>query len=256
MADGTKAPKGALIAGLVLILLGFAGCGYGCVSFVGMIGDVSDAINSANTTPLNSPTTLRATGEAGILLTSDSSARCLVNDPSGNEVTIREPGAGTSGTLEVNGETLELAYYFDTTAGTTYDVICGDEMGTGTGTYAVAPIPSFDGVGGIFAGGGSGVGLFLIGLIVLIVGLVQRSKWKKNRPMTPPGGMPPGGIAPAGAPVPPPPGGLGSPAAPHLPPVPPAPGSVPPPPGSIPPAPGSFPPPSPGTPPPPPQSGV
>ena len=260
MPNGTKAPKGALIAGLVFILLGFAGCGYGCVSFVGIIGDVSDAINSANTTPLNSPTTLVATGEAGIVLTSDSSARCLVNDPSGSEVTIRDPGAGTSGTLEVNGETLELAYYFDTTVGTTYDVVCGDEAGATSGSYAVAPIPSFDGVAGIFTGGISGMVLFFIGLILLIVGLVQRSKWKKNRPMVPPGGIAPiGGMAPAGGAVPPPPGGFGPPSAPPLPPVPPAPGTVAPPPQPqspppAPPAPGTLPP-GPGMPPPP-QGGV
>ncbi len=263
MANGTKAPKGALIAGLVLIMAGFAGCGYGCVSFFGIIGDVSDAISSANTTPLNSPTTLVATGEAGILLTSDSSARCLVNDPSGSEVTIQEPGAGTSGTLEVGGERLELAYYFETTVGTTYDVICGDEAGTTSGSYAVAPIPSFDGVGGIFTGGISGVVLFFIGLILLIVGLVQRSKWKKNRPMAPPGGFTPaGGVAPPGGAVPPPPGGFGSPSAPPLPPVPPAPGTAAPPPQSpppqsppppVPPAPGTLPP-GPGMPPP--QGGV
>ena len=74
MADGTSAPKGALITGLVLILLAFGGCGYGCVSGAGLIGDVANAIDSANTTPLNQPTTLRATGENGIILTSDGSA--------------------------------------------------------------------------------------------------------------------------------------------------------------------------------------
>ena len=122
MADGTSAPKGALITGLVLILLAFGGCGYGCVSGAGLIGDVANAIDSANTTPLNQPTTLRATGENGIILTSDGSALCAVADPSGAEVTIEEPGAGTTGTLEVNGEQLDLSYVFDTDPGTTYDV--------------------------------------------------------------------------------------------------------------------------------------
>ena len=157
MADGTKAPKGALIAGLVFILLAFGGCGYGCVSLTGFVGDIGDAIDSANTTPLNTATTLRATGDAAIILTSDSTAVCLVADPSGAEVTVDEPAAGASGTLDVNGETLDLAYTFETDAGTTYDVVCGDEAGTLTGNYAVAPIPGLGKLGGIAAGAAAGI---------------------------------------------------------------------------------------------------
>ncbi len=214
MADGTKAPKGALITGLVLILLAFGGCGFGCVSLSGFVGDVGDAIDSANTTPLNTPTSLRATGEAAIILTSDSSAVCLVADPSGADVKVDEPGAGTSGSLDVNGETLDLSYTFETTAGTTYDVICGDEAGTLTGNYAVAPIPGLGKLGGIAAGAGAGIFFFLLGLLFVIIGLVKRSKWKKNQNSF--GGPPPGGFTapppPGGAaPTPPPPGGAAPP---------------------------------------------
>lgn len=271
MADGTKAPKGALIAGLVLMVLAVAGCGYGCVSFVGMLGDVSSAIQSAESMPMNSPTMLQASGDAALLLTSDSSALCAVADPAGNDITIRRPGAGTSGRLEVNGQTLELTYYFETTSGTTYDVVCGDEAGVTSGTYAVASIPSLAGVGGIFAGGASGVGFFFVGLILLIVGLVKRSKWRKNHsvspggPIQPSGGygasLPPApGVAFGQAAVPPAPAAQGSPPPPPLPlgtpsPLgtpPPAPGTPPPAPGTPPPPGYGAPPPAPGAPPPPP----
>jgi hypothetical protein len=238
MADGTKAPKGALITGLVLILLAFGGCGFGCVSLTGFVGDVSDAIDSANTTPLNTPTSLLATGDGAIILTSDASAICLVADPSGADVKVDEPGAGTSGSLDVNGETLDLSYTFETTAGTTYDVICGDEAGALTGNYAVAPIPGLGKLGGIAAGAGAGIFFFLVGLLFVIIGLVKRSKWKKNRNTfgtPPPGGFtappPPGGAAPTppppggAAPTPPPPGGAAPPPpmAPTPPPMAPAP---------------------------------
>ena len=244
MADGTKAPKGALVAGLVFILLAFGGCGYGCVSLTGFVGDIGDAIDSANTTPLNTATTLRATGDAAIILTSDATALCLVADPSGAEVTVDEPAAGTSGSLDVNGETLDLAYTFETDAGTTYDVVCGDEAGALTGNYAVAPIPGLGKLGGIAAGAAAGFGFFVIGLLLLIIGLVKRSKWKKNQGVggtPPPGGFtappPPGGAMPPPAPAPPAPPATQQPESPPPPATPPAPAGPPPPAG--PPAPAS-----------------
>jgi hypothetical protein len=248
MADGKKAPKGALIAGLIFILLAFGGCGYGCVSIIGFGTDIANAIDSASLTNLNEPTQLRAEGDNAVVLTSASTAQCIVVDPSGNEVTLESPPQGASGTFERDGVTLELQFVFDTDAGTTYDIICGDEIGNLTGSYLVAPVPSLDNLGSSFAGAGAGAVSFFIGLVLLIIGLVQRSRWKKRQvagvgSVSPPGGFaaPP---APGGA-VPPPPGGA----------VPPPPGgAVPPPPGATPPAPGgAVPPPMPGaTPPPPP----
>lgn len=233
MADGTTAPKGALIAGLVLMLLAFGGCGFGCVSGAGFLGDVSDSIEAANSTPLNTPTTLSATGAGAVILTSDSSAICLASDPTGKDVEIKDPGAGTSGSVEVNGQTLDVAYGFETDAGTTYDVICGDEAGALTGSYAVAPIPGLGRLGNAAAGVGAGVLFFLLGLVLVIVGLVRRSKWKKLQggSMAPPQG---------GVSAPPPPGAtMPQPSAPAAPPMP---GAAPPMPGAAPPMPGASPP--------------
>jgi hypothetical protein len=263
MADGTKAPKGALIAGLVFILLAFGGCGYGCVSIFGVFGDVADAIDSANLTDLNTATSLRATGENGIVLTSASTARCVVADPSGSEVALEDPPQGTTGSFERDGVTLDLQFVFDTTPGTTYDVFCGDELGNLTGSYLVAPIPNLGNIGGSFGGAIAGVIFFVLGVLFLIIGLVSRSRWKKRNAGTFTGGPPAGGFAappaPGGA-VPPPPGAAPAPGAapslpsmtppppaptpPAAPPAPPAPPSAPPPPSS-PPAPGETPPPPP-----------
>lgn len=265
MADSTKAPKGALITGLVLLLLSFGGCGYGCVSFAGFATDVADAIDSASTTPLNQPTRLTATSEAAVILTSTGTARCRVTDDRGAEVTLQDPGAGTDGSLTVNGETLDLSSAFETTEGRTYEVICGDEAGTLTGSYAVAPIPALSTLAIGFGGLGGGVVLFLLGAIFLIVGLVKRSKWKKQRDA---GGFSGGGPAQGYAPpppgtgaVPPPPGGGFTPPAPGqappppMPPQTPAPGQTPPPAQPTPPpAPGQTPPPVQPTQPPAPQS--
>jgi hypothetical protein len=268
MADTTSAPKGALVAGLVFILLSFAGCGYGCVSGTGLVSSISDAIESANSTPLNEPTTLAATGSNGIILTSDTSAICEVLDADGNSVTVSDPPSGASGTFESGGTTLELAYGFDTQEGDTYDVICGDPDAPLTGSYAVASVPSLSGFGGLLAGVGFGGLFFLIGLVLLIVGLVQRSKWKKRSVAAPGGfGAPPmAGAPPApGAPMtpgappapgaPPMPSAMPPPMAPQPPPAAPQP-SIPPlgPDPAAPPAPPASPPPPPsgGTPPPPP----
>lgn len=271
MADSTKAPKGALITGLVLLLLSFGGCGIGCVSFTGFIGDLADVVEGTSSTPMGTPTQLRAEGDAAVILTSTSSATCQAQDSAGNAVTLEEPGAGTTGTVETtDGVSLDFAYSFDTDANETYDVVCADEISGGTGEYVVVPFPGFGkiatGVGGL----GGGFVLFLLGVIFLIVGLVKRSRWKKaNNGMGGPAmaGSTPQGFAPpppGGAAVPPPPGGGFTPPAPGQappPPMPPqAPGQpTPPPPAqpSAPPAPQSPPPPAPPapqTPPPAPQS--
>jgi hypothetical protein len=263
MADGTKAPKGALIAGLVFILLAVGGCGYGCVSIVGFGTDIANAIDSASLTNLNEPTQLRAEGDNAVVLTSASTAQCFVVDPSGTEVTLESPPQGASGTFERDGVTLELQFVFETDAGTTYDIVCGDEVGNLTGSYLVAPVPSLDNLGSSVAGAGAGAVSFFIGLLLLIIGLVQRSRWKKRQAAgigiaPPPGGFaappaPGGAVPPApGGAVPPPPGGA----------VPPPPGGAVPPPMPSPappappaPAPPAAPAPEPQSPPPPPSSG-
>lgn len=256
MADGAKAPRGLLIAGVVLLVLALGGCGYGCTSFVGFIGDLTDVAEGSSAVPLGSPTTLEAGGtDNALILTTSTSAVCEVSDSSGADVALQEPGTGTTGTIDrSSGAPLEFQYSFETTEGETYQILCVDDF-EGSGEYAVVPFNLGRIVTG-FAGIGIGALLFIIGTILLIVGLVQRSKWKKRQvPGSPMGGYsppPPGGASgygqpgqgygqpgqgygqpPSGYPTPPPPGG----------PIPPPPGgpTAPPPggPTAPPPAPGA-----------------
>jgi hypothetical protein len=254
MADQTKPPKGLLITGIVLLVLSVAGCGGGCVSFLGFAGDLTDRAEEADRVAFADQTSFTATGDVAIVLVSDSSATCIGQDDSGGSVTFEDPGANTTGEIDTgSGVPLELKYTFDTDEGVTYTVACGSDTRT-DGEFMVFAFPGFTklvtGVGGV-AGGGV---FFVLGLIFLIVGLVKRSKWKKNHAA---GG---GYVPPAGGATPPPPGG-------GFTPPPPGGGFTPPPPGGAtppPPAPGappaapltppppSTPPPMPGTPPPPP----
>ena len=263
MADQTKAPKGLLLTGVVLLVLALGGCGYGCTSFVGFASDIADVADDAGVTPLGEETTFRATGENSIILSTVSSTNCEGESADGTPIEFSSPGETTTANIDVDGRSFDLAYEFDTDPDQEYFVRCGDELGS-SGEYVVI---SFD-LGKIVTGlAGIGIGavLFFIGLILLIVGLVQRSKWKKNHPA---GGAPsPYGGVP-GAPTPPPPGGGAVPppgytppppsmtpppmAPPATPGVPPAPSTPPPPAPSAPPPPAPAPPPSPATPPPPP----
>ena len=253
MADQTKAPKGLLLTGVVLLVLALGGCGYGCTSLVGFASDIADVADDAGLTPLGNETTFRATGDTSIILSTQASTVCQGESADGSPIEFSSPGEGTSANVDLDGRSFDLAYEFDTESGQDYFVRCGEEGGV-AGEYVVVSF-NLDKVVTGLAGLGIGAVLFFIGLILLIVGLVQRSKWKKNRPV---GGAPsPYGGVP-GAPTPPPPGGGAVPPAGYTPPppamtpppmAPPATPGAPPPMPSSPPAPGA--PPAPGTPPPP-----
>jgi len=243
MADKTKPPKGLLVTGIVLIALSLVGCGGGCVSFVGFASDLTDRAEEADRVAFADQTTFTASGEAAIVLVSDPSATCIGQDEDSQPIDFEDPGANTTGEIDTgSGPALELKYGFDTEEGRTYIVSCGSETGA-DGEFMVFAFPGFTklltGLGGVVGGGI----FFVIGVIFLIVGLVKRSKWKKNNQgvFTPPAaGYAP---APAGGSPPPPSGGFTPP--------PPAPGAPPVPPAA-PPASPTQPPPAPGTPPPPP----
>ena len=240
--DPNKPPKGLLITGIVLLVLGLGGCGYGCTNFVGFIDDIADVASGSSTTAYGQTAPLQSDAGGAVILTSSPDAQCEVVDDSGNQVTLQEPSAGTSGSIDTtSGETLDLQYFFDTDSGVTYQVTCQDGLEGGNGEFVVVGFDISKIVTG-FVGLGAGALFFIIGLILLIVGLVQRSRWKKRQGPGAPMGAP-GGYSP------PPPGGYGgySPTGGA-----PAPGPMPPPPGGTPPPPMQTPPPGPGAPPPPP----
>lgn len=246
MADGTKPPKGWLIAGLVFLLLALAGCGggaFGCKSFV---DDIQHLVDQGGRTRDGDKATFTAESTVGAILATRTDTICEGTDDSGNKMTLNTPGSNTEGTFKTNDVTFELRYVFDTRAGRTYTVTCTSS--TGDGEFIVVPFPGFTnlfvGLGGV----AGGVLSFVVGVICLIVGLVKRSGWRKRN-----AGV--GGAAPGGAP--PPPGGFpewSQPAAAGVPPAaPPQPGGYPP---AAPPQPGGYPPATPpATPPAPPAGG-
>lgn len=265
MANATTntPPKGWLIAGLVCLVLGIGGCaaaGVGASALLGVVDDIKD------TTPLGERTEFTSQSDAGALILLSDNVACDATDSSGDSIRIEE--ISESVTVDSGGESFSTWYRFDTVDGESYEVLCGDSASSGS--YTVLKLPSI--LGGVLGpimlvGGVLGGGLFLLlGVIFLIIGFVQRSRWKKERSGMVPGAMggysppPPGGGAPGyggyGQPgMPPPPGG--QPGAPTPPPgYPPAPGpqGQPPSPQAPPPAPqgpAQTPPPLPPPPPPP-----
>ena len=234
MADGPKAPKGFLIAGVICLVLALGGCATGIVGVTTIAGVASDI---ATTTPFGERTSFTAANDTGALVLLTQEADCTGTDGSGNDISFEVPG-GTF-TAEANGESFNAAKTFDTVEGESYELSCGGESAS-TGSFTVLKLPAFPGgiagLAGAILGGFLGGGLlFLLGVIFVIVGLVKRSGWKKRNgpgaPMMAAGGAvppPPGGfVPPPGGAVPPPPGGYAPPQ---------QGGTVPPPPSSTPPA--------------------
>lgn len=286
-------PKGALIAALVFLVLGIAGCGYGAARTVPYISDLvdfaSDLDSVGRMASMGEEVTFTSSGTDGIALLSGE-AVCEGEGPSGSVTFQGYEAFGPGTTVELGGVQMNGYILFDTESGADYRIRCGDASSSGSYTATTAPSFLIDGAPGFLGGIGAGLaGAFFVflSIILLIVGLVQRSSWKKKQNQAPPttpgyGSAPPapGQGAPSGWQTPPAPGqqapgqgaagGWGAPQAPQgqqgLPPVapqqpPPAPPQTPPPvpppapPQTPPPVPPQVPPGNPGdqAPPPPPQ---
>ena len=252
IAQPKSKPKGALIAALVFLLLGIAGCGFAAVKTVPYISDIVDFVSDldqvASVRPMGEPVSFTSTGEDGIALLSGE-AVCTGEGPSGAVNFERYEAFGPGTTVELGGVTMDGYILFDTESGADYTITCG---AGGRGGYVATTAPSFlvDGAPGFLGGIGAGLaGSFfvLIAIILLIVGLVQRSSWKKRNQGPQPGQFPTqqGGPPPPGqAAAPPAPGqnAWGSPQPPPAAPQPQAPPPQPQPPNLPPPAPGTPPP--------------
>lgn len=176
----SKAPKGALITGMILIFLAFSSCGVGGVSCVSFASSFADILSGASTVALGETTSLDAASSTGVVVSSSAEVICEGEDENGSKVSFAEPSAGSTGTVTSGGETLNFVYSFDTNPGSQYSVICaGSELSEGQ--YAVASFPGFGKVGVGVAGILSGLFLTFLGIIFLVVGLVKRSKWKKRQ---------------------------------------------------------------------------
>lgn len=172
-----RRPKWALIVALVLFLLGIGGCAGGLIAGVGAVSSLADDV--ARTTPMGESTTFEATGggKAGVLLT--STAVCEGSSDDGDAIRFDE-FSGTT-TVDTGDEQFNDLLTFDTVEGRTYTLTCGS---SGGGEYTVLQLPSIftTGWGIALVGGGIVIGAvsIVLAIIFLIVGLVQRSNWKKK----------------------------------------------------------------------------
>ncbi|MEZ5143842.1 MAG: hypothetical protein R2726_15185 [Acidimicrobiales bacterium] len=244
-APAQKKGKGVLI-GIILIVLSFVvfgvGIGVGVVSLAGVFSEFKTVGTGTSTVQLKSGEHSIYTSSSSFLNTPD----VKIKAPSGADVPVSSSSSSSSYTN--NSETYYATGTFDAPTDGTYTVTVSPDSFSGSSgfssssrtTVAIGPPTSRIGAaialglgllfGGIFLGGF----LFLIGLIVLIVGLVRRSK-AKNPPTTPYGGYggpgqpygtpgyaapSPGGVPGYASPPPapgygtPPPGPPGSPGAP------------------------------------------
>jgi hypothetical protein len=208
-----RPPKGALITGIVLLLLALSSCGVGGLSCVSFASSFADILTGASTVALGETTSLEAESSTGVVASTSVDVVCEAEDENGSRVTFAEPTTGSNGEFTSGSDTFTFVYSFDTNPGSSYQVVCaGSEFSEGQ--YAVASFPGFGKLGVGFAGFLSGFFLTFLGLIFLIVGLVKRSRWKKRQ------------VGPAAAPPPQPPAPLGGAVATPPPMPPPMPGVV------------------------------
>ncbi len=200
-------PKGALITALVFFLLGLGGCGYGAARGIPFITDLVDYVseldNFATTVPMGESASFTSSGTEGLILLTGE-AVCTGSGPGGDVRFDAYESFGPGTTVEINNANIDGYILFDTETGDDYEITCGSR---GSGQFIATTAPTFlvDGapalVGAVFSGL-AGVFLVFLSFIFLIVGLVQRSSWKKkNRgsPAAPYGSAPPAPAAPYGA---------------------------------------------------------
>ena len=229
MADKPKVKPGTagIWIGILLMVLGLGSCiggpVWGIWGLVGQVQDIVDSNDGRVAVPAAQTYTFED-GASGIIVglgdsqADASSVQATLEGPNG-VITLND-GESYSSSGDLNGTFYELVAGFDDTTAGTYTLTA-----TGNAGAEVAIVPLSVGTVGSRVLGGLAIGavLGLIGLILMIVTIVRRSKAKKRAAASGFGG--PGGY-PAAAP-----GGY-----------PPAPGMAPPAPGGYPPAPGMAPP--------------
>ncbi|MEZ5348522.1 MAG: DUF4179 domain-containing protein [Microthrixaceae bacterium] len=128
IAQPKSKPKGALIAALVFLLLGIAGCGFAAVKTVPYISDIVDFVSDldqvASVRPMGEPVSFTSTGEDGIALLSGE-AVCTGEGPSGAVNFERYEAFGPGTTVELGGVTMDGYILFDTESGADYTITCG-----------------------------------------------------------------------------------------------------------------------------------
>ena len=170
--------KGALIAGAVLLVLGVIATALGIAVFGGTATETANTtISSSAATPaeitgnLAAATTYAVYEKTGST-TTITPADVVVTESEGIELAVSSPASDAVTTDEAGATYTEVATFDIGTSGT-YTVKVAKEGAT----VAVAPSLSVESQG--FAWGAApiiGIGLGVIGIILLIVGAVQRSR--------------------------------------------------------------------------------
>lgn len=180
-------PKGALVAALVFLLLGIAGCGFAAAKTVPYISDLVDFVKDLDevgrVVSMGEEVTFDSSGSDGVALLSDE-AVCTGEGPSGPVSFQGYEAFGPGTTVELGGVPMQGYILFDIESGSDYTIRCGD--GSSSGSYTATTAPSFlvNGAPGFLGGIGAGLAgalLVFISFILFIVGLVQRSSWKKKQ---------------------------------------------------------------------------
>ncbi|MFN8040272.1 MAG: hypothetical protein U0Q07_13755 [Acidimicrobiales bacterium] len=196
-APAQKKGKGVVI-GIVLIVLSFVVFGAGIAVFAVALSGISTDFRTVGS---GTSSVQLSAGEHGVYSTRSNftAPDVSIKGPNGEDVAITN--SSSSSTYTVNSDSYNGIGTFNAPSSGTYTVtVTPDSISTGSGfssssksTVAIGPSISALGgtvalaLGGIFGGIGLGSVLFIIGVIVLIVGLVRRSK-AKNPPTTPYGG--------------------------------------------------------------------
>ena len=235
----------ATIGGITALVLGIT-----------KVTSVANEITASDNVTLPGTETVAGSGSQFTVWSTSSFANCTVNGGDTNFDT----SASTNQSTDAGGESFNLVGWFDTSSGQDYTVECDGSPGETFSVIEVSFSALATGIGLLVGSFVGGFGLFVIGLIFVIIALFRRSSWKKSHGMGPGGYQPgPGQPAPgqqawAGQPQAagppgwnPPPGGQAPPSGD----APTAPGGPPPPPTGPPPAPGA----QGGAPPPPPPPG-
>ena len=224
MVPTKKPPSGMVWVGLILLIVGVsAGIGFGVYGTTVIINDlqVLSGVRPGST----GSSQVTATGCRDLYFFTDSGSlpsttpTVTVKDPSGNDVTVSKSGCDATSTSS-SASNFKVIGSFTAPSTGSYTLQVGS-ISSGGSTSRVAAGPPISEIGQkvilwfglpVFFGGF----LTLIGLTLLIVGLVRRSKARRAMAGPPPGawGGPPGGYPPGGYPPGPPGGGSYPPAGP------------------------------------------
>ena len=187
MAGDTK-PKKMLIGGIVIMVIATIGGITALVLGVTKISSVASEITASDNVTLPGSETVAGSGSQFTVWSTSSLVNCSVN---GGDVNF-DTSASTSQSTDAGGESFNLVGWFDTTSGQDYSVDCD---GTSGETFSVIEV-SFSalatGIGLLVGSFIGGFGLFVLGLIFVIIALFRRSSWKKRHG----GGMGPSGSQP------------------------------------------------------------